>query len=288
MTIVDPESWDKSYVKFARRYLIRHPLYSSTIIGYNDLPGLELRFKAGAHSVRREDAFGPDDYQFVRRSISLPGPAKILYRKLAKDWVLDTPILSAEHIFKRLVRLQQLASGYLPLDDGTIKEIHTAKIDTVMADLDEIFDAGEKVVLFHKFRWEGNRYEQEIRKLFPHVGVGRIQGGDDPGDRTAAINLIEEGVGPNVILAQTRAGGIGISLRHAKYVGFISSGYSYTERKQAIDRVYMQGEGRCVSDYIVDGTVETAIERAVLGKQNLNDALRNLDLVGRRSLVYGE
>jgi hypothetical protein len=288
MTIVDPERWDKSYVKFAQRHLIRHPLYSSTIIGYQNLPRLEEIFKMGAHSVRREDAFGPDDYQYIRRSISLPGPAKTLYRKLAKEWVLEDPGLSVEHIFKRIVRLQQLASGYLPADNGTIVEVHTAKIDTVMADLDEIFDAGEKVVLFHKFRWEGNRYEQEIRKLFPHVGVGRIQGGDVPGDRTAAINLIEEGVGPNVILAQTRAGGIGISLRHAKYVGFISSGYSYTERKQAIDRVYMQGEGRCVTDYIVDGTVETAIEQAVLGKQNLNDALRNLDLVGRRSLVYGE
>jgi len=284
MTCVDPELWEKSYGKFANKYLIRHPLYSSKIIGYKDLPGIESKFKAGAHIKRREDVFGPDEYQFVRRGISLPDSAALLYRKLAKTWILDTPLVSAEHIFKRLVRLQQLSSGYLRLDDGTIQEIHTAKIDAVMADLDEIFESGEKVILFHIFRWEGDRYEQEIRKLFPNVVVGRIQGGDNTDDRTRAISLIEEGVGPSVILAQTRAGGIGISLRKARYVGIISSGYSFTARKQAIDRVYAPGEGRCVTDYVVTGTVEVVIEQAIKNKSDLYNSIRNL---GLEQLVYG-
>jgi len=284
MTVVDPEGWDKSYVRFANKYLIRHPLYTSTIVGYRDLPALESLIRKGAHIVKREDVFGADQYQYIRRSVSLPSAASKLYGELAKKWVLDTPTISAEHIFKRLVRLQQLSSGYLPIDDGTIIEVHTAKIDAVMADLDEIFESGHKVVLFHKFRWEGDRYEKEIRKLYPNVGVGRIQGGDDSSDRDAAIALIEEGVGPGVIIAQTRAGGIGISLRNAKYASFLSSGYSYTERKQAIDRIYCQGETRCITDYVVDGTIERTIERAVMNKESLNEAIRNLD---RQALVFG-
>src|ERR1035438_3602575 len=184
-----------------------------------------------------------------------------------------------------MVRLQQLSSGYLPLDDGTIQEIHTAKLDAVMADLDEIFESGHKVVLFYKFRWEGDRYEQEIKKLFPWVGLGRIMGGDNPSDRSSAISLVEKGVGPSVILAQTQAGGIGISLAEARYVGFISSGYSFSERKQAIDRVYKRGETRCVTNYVVTGTIEVAIEQAILNKSSLYDSIRNL---GAEQLVFGQ
>ena len=284
MTIVDPESWDKSFGRFASKYLIRHPLYSSTIIGYIDQPGIERMLIANAHIVRREDVFGSDQYQYVRRGLSLPSSVGMLYKRLAKEWVLDSPALSAEHIFKRLVRLQQLTSGYLPLDDGTIQEIHTTKIDAVMADLDEIFESGHKVVLFHQFRWEGDRYEKEITKRYPGVGVGRICGGDRSEDREAAIRLIEDGVGANVVIAQTRAGGIGISLRKAKYIGFLSSGYSHTERRQAIDRVFAPGQGRCVTDYIFDGTIDCTIERVVTKKGSLMEAVRNLD---KQSLVFG-
>lgn len=283
MTCVDQEEWSKSYGKFASRHLIRHQIYPSKIIGYNDLPRIQQLLSVGAHTVRREDVFGPDEYQFIRRSISLPNAAEILYKRLAREWVLDNPNITAEHIFKRLVRLQQLSSGYLPTDSGP-QEIHTAKIDTVMADLDEIVASGQKAILFHKFTWEGERYIQEIQKRFPGVPVGRIFGGTDLGERTDAINLIENTEGSALIVANTRAGGIGISFRNAQHAMFISSGYSFVERKQAIDRIYSPGARKVVTDYLVAGTIEVAIERAVSKKQDIHEYIRHHDL---QSLVFG-
>jgi len=285
MTCVDPENWGKHYGKFAARHLIRHPMYPSTIVGYLDLPRIERLVLQGAHTVRREDVFGPDQYQFVRRTVTLPSAAAVLYRVLAKEWVLDSPKLTAEHVLKRLVRLQQLTSGYLPLDEGGLKEVHTAKIDAVIADLGEIVEAGEKVIIFHKFRWEGDRYEREIAQHFPGISVLRIAGGVSADDRVLAIASIAESVGSAVVIAQEQAGGIGISFAEAKHVMFVSSTYSFVGRKQAMDRIYKPGLTRCVTDYIVEGTIDVSIEKAIASKSSLHESLRNSD---RTSLVFGE
>jgi SNF2 family DNA or RNA helicase len=285
MTCIDPEQWSTAYGKFAAKHLVRHPIYPTTIIGYIDLPELLKLTEASSHTVRREDVFGPDQYQFVRRPVALPVSAMVLYRVLAKEWVLDSPKMSAEHVLKRLVRLQQLTSGYLPLDEGGIKEVHTAKIDAVLADLDEIFETGEKVILFAKFRWEISRYEAEIKKRFPAVPVHIIAGGVSSADRAAAIDVIADSVGSAIVIAQTQAGGIGISFAEAKHVMFVSSSYSFVGRKQAMDRIYKPGLIRCVTDYIVEGTIDVSIEKAVAAKSSLHESLRGGD---RTSIVFGE
>jgi hypothetical protein len=284
MVCINPDEWNKTYGKFAARHLIRHPIYPSKIIGYNDLPRILRLVEEGSHTVRREDVFGPDQYQFVRRPLTLPVSAGLLYRVLAKEWVLESPGLTAEHVLKRLVRLQQLTSGYLPGDDGRIQDIHTAKIDAVLADLDGVVEAGEKVILFHKFKWESARYQLEIAKRFPGVPVHIIAGGVDSNRRTAAIACIADSVGSAVVIAQTQAGGIGISFAEAKHVMFVSSSYSFVGRKQAMDRVYAPGLRRVVYDYIMEGTIDVAIEKAVAGKSSLHESLRNID---KASIAFG-
>ena len=284
MVCIDPVSWEKSYGKFATRHLVRHPLYTKTIIGYNDLPRVLRLVAEGSHTVRREDVFGPDNYQFVRRAVALPASAAEFYRVLAKEWVLDAPKLSAEHVLKRLVRLQQLTSGYLPADDGRIEEVHTAKIDAVLSDLDEIIECGEKVILFHKFRWESTRYAAEIAKRYPGVPVHIIAGGVSSDDRGAAIACIADSLGSAVVIAQEQAGGIGISFAEAQHVMFVSSSYSFVGRKQAMDRVYAPGLRRVVYDYIVEGTIDASIEKAVAGKSSIHESLRNGD---KHNIAFG-
>jgi SNF2 family DNA or RNA helicase len=285
MTCVDPVQWEKSYGKFANRHLVRHPIYPSTIIGYKDLPRIERLMSEGAHTVRREDVFGPDQYQYIRRALSLPSAANTLYRLLAKEWVLTSPVLTAEHVLKRLVRLSQFTSGYLPDDAGEIHEVHAAKVDAVMADLEAIVGAGEKVILFHRFTWEGRRYEAEIQKRYPGVPVYRIAGGVSSDDRATAILTVADHDGSVVVIAQEQAAGVGISFAKATHVMFVSSSYSFVGRKQAQDRVYSPGLRRVVYDYVMEGTIDVAVEKAIANKQGLHDSLKNCDLT---SLVFGK
>ncbi len=285
MTCLDPDTWGKSYGRFANEYLIRHPMFPSQVTGYRNLDKLERLLALQTHTVRREDVFGPDQYQFVERNLAFNPITFKLYKQLAKEWVLDTPLVTAEHILKRLVRLQQFTSGYLPLDGGGLQEIHSLKIDAVLADLDEIFASNQKVILFHLFRWEGERYQKEIAVRFPGVFLGRIMGGMGPSLRSNVVDSVGSVSGPSITICQTRAGGIGVDFSGADHVFFVSSNYSWTDRKQAFDRIYKPGQRRTITDYIIEGTIDQAIAKAVANKETVYDAVRSGNL---QSLVFGE
>lgn len=286
MTCIDPDTWGKSYGKYANEYLIRHPMFPSQITGYRNLDKLERLLALQTHTVRREDVFGPDQYQFIERRLSFSSiKISLLYKRLAKEWVLDTPFVTAEHILKRLVRLQQFTSGYLPIDGGGLQEIHTLKVDAVLADLDEIFASGQKVILFHLFKWEGEKYEKEIKVRFPGILVGRVRGGMDPNERTSVINAVSSHDESSITICQTRAGGIGVDFSNADHVFFVSNNYSWTDRKQAFDRIYKPGQRRIITDYIIEGTIDQAIAKAVASKETVYNVVRSGNL---QSLVFGE
>ena len=168
---IEEGGFGKSYTKFKERYLILDQF--GRVIGYNNLDELKERIAANACIVKREDVFGQDPYQEIIRKVTLPQKAYTLYRKLAKEWILekqrDGADVNASHILKRFGKLQQLASGTLAGDDGTKESIHRAKCDAVLADLEEIIESGEKVVIFHQYTWEGDLYSGALEECWLQV-----------------------------------------------------------------------------------------------------------------------
>ena len=107
--------WPGSYGDFMERYCVRDFMFPSQVkshINVAELHNLVLRHAA---VVKREDVFGPDTYQTIVRHVELPVAAMSMYRKLAREWVLDAPAIVADHTLARLVRLQQLTSGSCPM-----------------------------------------------------------------------------------------------------------------------------------------------------------------------------
>lgn len=285
MSALDPEEWGKSYEKFAGRYLIRDSMFPSKVLGYRFEDELQARMLRYASIVRREDVFGPDTWQIVRRRIPLPPKARAAYNDLVTRWsteVSSEGTVNADHILKRLTRLQQLAAGYLPTEEGDVVEVHRAKVDAVLADLGEIAEAGEKAVLFHRFRWEGEKYLESIGKSVPCI---RIDGSVSAGLRDRAVNYFAGHVGAMVAVVQTQSGGVGISFATAQHALFTSRGFSFTDDEQARDRIYKPGARRVVTYYEAENTVDDYIANVLAQKANVHDAVRHADW---RTMAFGE
>lgn len=283
LSALDPDTWGRSYERFAREYLIRHPMFPSKIIGYRNEDKLQALMLRYASIVRREDVFGPDTWQVVTRVVHLPPKARRAYDDLAIGWateVGDGGTVNADHVLKRLTRLQQLAAGYLPTEEGNIVDVHRAKVDAVLADLDEVFESGEKAVLFHRFRWEGERYHDAISTV-PHW---RISGDTGPTERADAVRQFANLKGPGIVVAQLQAGGVGISFATGTHGLFTTRGFSFSDDVQARDRIYAPGARRVLTYYEADRTVDQYISRVLDRKEDVHQAVRNADW---REIAFG-
>lgn len=287
LTAVDPDMWGRSFEKFAERYLVRDTLFPSRVLGVIRENELREMILQSAYILRREDVFGPDSWQVVDRNVKMPPKSEQVYKRLVTDWfeeISDTQSVSVNHVLKRMTRLQQLTSGYLVDEDQTVHELHSAKVDAVLADLEEIINSDEKAVIFHHFRWEGDKYFAECRKLGHEIPIVRISG-DSPSEvRAEAIRTINEHPGPAIAVVQTQAGGTGISLRGATHALFVSQSFNFDDEQQARDRIFEPGARKCVTYYRVPNTVDMYVAQVLENKQNIHDAVRSADI---KELAYG-
>jgi SNF2 family DNA or RNA helicase len=284
LVALDKKEWGPSYERFAQRYLVRDTMFPSRVLGHVNTQELQARVLRFASIVRREDVFGPDEWQPITRHIELPPEARRLYKQLAEKWILNDVGVTADHILKRITRLQQLSAGYVPTDEGELVEVHDAKVEAVLADLDEIVLSGEKSVLFYRFKWEGDEYTRRISERFPDTLVIRINGSVPVERRRASIEHFESHNGPAVAIVQVQAGGVGISFAEATHALFTSRGFSFTDDEQARDRIFKPGHSRCVTYYECDGTVDAYIAGILKSKGNIHEAVVNAD---REALAYG-
>lgn len=284
---VAPDLWG-TWPQFRQTYLITDAIYPSRVIAHINVPELQAKLLRCAGFVRREDVFGPDSWQEVVRTIDLPPAARKQYEHLAKEWILDAEFepgaaeVRADHVLKRLVRLQQFCAGYLPDELGVLHDVHSAKLDAVDADLSEIVAADEKAVIFHRFRWEGERYEKLARE---HTKtVYRISGDTPTAARAAFVRAFAAAPHEAIAIVQTRSGGIGISFAEATHALFVSQSFSFSDEEQARDRIYKRGASRCVTFYQMRETVDEYVADAIRTKTSIHESVRRAD---RETLAFG-
>ena len=283
MVMINPTRWEKSFHRFSQKHLVIDTMNYNKVLGARDPEKLQDMFESDASIYRREDVFGPDTWQEVVREVELPQGAKDLYKQAVRQWIMeakeDNISLDVNHTLSRMMRLQQLTSGFLPNQDKDDQLVHTAKIDAVLADLDDIITAGEKVVVFHRYTWEGNEYERRIKDEFS-TKVLRLSGSTPTEQRAKDISTFNDGRGSAVYIVQTSAGGVGISLASATHAFFVSQYFSFDVERQARDRIYAPGKSRCVTYYRAVGTIDMYIANLLQYKRGFHEALSNSTIEG--------
>lgn len=156
------------------------------------------------------------------------------------------------------------------LGDGSPLPHRSGKLTRVEELLDEILDAGDKVLCFTQYTAWGEllcghlsrRYG--VEPLWLHGGVPRRR-------RDAAVARFADRDGPPIFLLSLKAGGTGLNLTSAAHVIHLDRWWNPAVEDQATDRAYRIGQRRTVHVHklVSAGTIEERIDTMIANKRAL-------------------
>jgi SNF2 family DNA or RNA helicase len=184
-----------------------------------------------------------------------------LYSEMADEFIADLAggHITASNALSRLLRLQQITSGYGRLEDGTNVEVDTSK-QKVLEDI--LTDIGnEPVVVFTRFIHDLDVVHRTAAK----VGVPSYEVSGRRKDLPEWTS--------GVLAVQIQAGGLGLDLTMARYAVYYSLGFSLGDYSQSMARLHRPGQSRPV-EYIhilASGTVDETVMDALARREAVID-----------------
>lgn len=195
----------------------------------------------------------------------------------------------------KLMRLRQIASGIAAVEEEDeegrdVRDVEIIGSEVVDATLDiaeDLVAVGEKVVIFCVYQETVKRLVAACRERGWRTGAvwGQVVGKR----RDEAIRAFQEVPvaqdGLQVIVCQIASGSEGIDLYAASHMIFAEVDYSYTNYRQACDRIHRQGQTRSCTYYhiVVEDTIVEDLYDAIAAKEELADQYmaKPADIAGR-------
>ena len=273
---LDKKVFGENFYAFRNRYAIMGGFEKHQIIGYRHLDELIRKEYSVAYRVTKEEALDLPEQTFENRYVDLDGKTMEIYKKLKRDSVAELSSekkVTASTVLTKLIRLQQLAGGFLTTDDSVVPtHVHNSKLNALM---DIIEDADGKVVVFARFTAEIDLIAETLRKAKIRFGLidGRtpmVRKGDKP-CRDDIVREFQEDEGVKVFVAQIQTAGLGITLHAASVAVFYSMDYNYANYQQAAARIHRIGQRNVCTYYhlVARGTVDEKVLRALDAKEDL-------------------
>lgn len=200
-----------------------------------------------------------------------------LYKELAKNGILigEKGIVDTKNALTKVLRLQQVLSGYVPIEDevfsGTfIEEIDDSRIQ-LLKELLEDMGNSNKVVIFARFIHDFDKIKSLCEEL--DISYGEISG------RQNDYKLWQTG-GINLIAVNYQSGSESISLVEARYCIYYTLCYSYAMYAQSRKRIHRPGQDKPVTYYHIvaqipkiNESIDESIMLALQAKKDIVDYL---------------
>lgn len=277
---LDPGIFGTNFEKFGERYLEYGGFNNYEITGYKNEEEWNRKFYSIAFHVDDSVLKLPEP-RFVTYTCEIGSAARKIYRELDKEFVarVGSGAISAKNILAKMVKLQQITSGYLQLDEVEGQTpVDTSKLDLIRDTLADI-DVKEPVVVFYRFKPDA----VALTKLLVESGrtVSEVSG------RADGLKDWQAGK-TSALIVQVAAGPEGIDLTRTKYGFFYSMSFGYGDWVQLIKRIVRPGQQWSATFFrlAVKGTIDEDLWNAIDHKCDLIDWV--LHRVNGTSLPEGE
>lgn len=272
---LNPSVFGRSWHQFRNTYakLKTIPGVPVPIVdGYQNLDLLQARLAEIAFFVDGSVLQLPEEtHETIPCELS--SRARSLYRQMEEDFIFAVRdgTVTAANALVRLLRLQQITSGTVPLDDSDkIERVDTSKQEALY-DLIDALSPEEPVVVFGRFHADLDAAMVTAERLGrPYLELsGRRKELDQHG--------CMRDVPGQVLGVQIQAGGLGVDLTRARYAVYYSLGFSLGEYQQSVARLHRFGQTRPVFLYhlIATGTVDERVYKALAERQQVVESIVN-------------
>lgn len=239
------------------------------------------RIHSIAHSASKAECLDLPPVYHAEVPVVLEPRARKLYDDLRDESIAffdeiaqDGKALVAVHVLPRMTRLQQITSGWVPDEDGVLRQVSTAKIDALREWFD-VIDGGKAIV------WA--RFKSDIRAIVElaeslNLNPVFIDGSVPDKKRGDIVEAFQSDASVKVFVGQVKSAGSGITLTAAEHIAFYSYGHALGEEyEQPLGRHDRPGQTKSTivhHFYVVDSVDET-IRASLNDKQEIDNLVTN-------------
>lgn len=184
---------------------------------------------------------------------------------------------TAQLAITKALRLQQIVSGFISMEDGSVVQLKDNPRAKALSDLlDDLVVEGKKKVIVWAC-WREN-YKQ-IKEVLDNLKIKYVEAHGEVPTKTRqdAIDSFCTKEDIKVFLGNQGAAGIGINLVQASYAIYYSRNFSLEHDIQSEARNYRGGSEMHSSvtriDLVAQGTIDESIMQALANKQEVSDKL---------------
>lgn len=283
---LDPDFWKRRDIAgmtaFRARFEITQPRGAPgrqflKVVGYRDLSIIRDWIQPISKRLLKTDCLDLPPKIYSKRYFEMTPTQRSAYNSLRDVFLAQieggATEVTAINPMVRLLRLHQIASGYLPdpndmSSDPRLIEIdpvnENARIACLVEELEDLED--RKVIIWYRFRRDGDN----ILKVLGDKAV-RYDGETSERDRVAGIARFRDPNGAQYFCANPQTIGLGITLNEASDVINYSHSFVLEHRLQSEDRNHRIGTVRAVRylDMAAEDTVDSRIIACLRSKRDL-------------------
>ena len=264
-----------SYKIFENRYCILNMYHKPS--SYIHVKELQDIINEYSYRVKKVDCLDLPE-KLPDEVIKVDLAEKALYKKLATESAILEYEILAENPLARLIKLRQLASGHIKLDNGDIMELKNEKI-SVLQELLEGYESDKKIVIFAEFKYSISKIAELLKKMkIKNVILDGNQKNKTIWRRFQTDKTIR------VIVCQYQTASAGIDLYASDTIIYYEPTLRSNTLEQSRDRIHRTGQKEKCSyiHLLTRGTVEVDIYRALAGYSDFSEKLFTQYMEGYR------
>ncbi|MGY9073302.1 MAG: SNF2-related protein [Acidimicrobiales bacterium] len=178
-------------------------------------------------------------------------------------------------VLAAITALKQICNhpaAYRDDDEDQPLDGRSGKLTRVNEIVDNVFAAGERVLIFTHFAQWGDKLATYLTDR-TGVKIECYHGGLGRGARDRMVEEFQAGEGAGAMVLSLKAGGTGLNLTAASHVVLYDRWWNPAVEDQARDRVWRIGQTKTVICHrlVCPGTVDERVEEVVQGKRRIAD-----------------
>lgn len=261
------------YEHFLERYTIRVGKFKK-IVGTQNIDDFTNRIEPYTFAIDKKDCLDLPPQYWVARPTELSADQKRVYNQLRTDLYAEVKsgvIIEAPLMVTRIVKLQQIAGGYLKIDDplGGPPVYHDFEnCPRIRSTIELVHSIRNKVIIWCAFK-------REVKLLMGAMDAEGITYRSYYGSESPQ-GLEEFRANPEIKVLVATRGTKGFDIYEASNVIYYSHKWSNEMRTQSESRVHRPGQIEAVTyyDIFVPGTVDRRIMDTVKKKRDVEQELK--------------
>jgi len=231
-----------SFYTFRNRYCVFHEnIVNGKIVKFpkyfTNLNELEDKIKSCSFRVTKEECLDLPEKVYQKRFCELSDEQQKVYDEL-KDRALSIigdSSVSFTHKLTEILRLHQVANGFVMNDDRSIIEFKTAdKLNLLMETLDEIQG---KVIIWANYTYNIRQIENALKTKYGPESTVTFYGDNSTNERIDAREGFQKG-NVRFFVGNPQSGGYGLTLTASCTMIYFNNSYNFEYREQSEARIH--------------------------------------------------